>query len=728
MLDRRSFLKLAVGAAAGAAVGTLASPIIWKSLDDLSIWTQNWPWIPRLEKGETHFVRTVSKMCPSSVATKVRLVNDRTVTVSGSEDNPLGGGGVTALAAAEAQMRYAPERVQKPLRKKQDGSYEAISWEEARALLVAKLQKVQKAANKDEALAVISGDENGTINDLLSGLTGQLGSNRFFMMPHEAQSVARAFRLVDGMGRVGYDIANSDCVIAIGADILETWGPVVPTRTAWSATKSSPKEVHMQLAFAGPVLSNTAAGADLWVPLKPNHALSLLLALINAAFEAKATKNLKGLSELRELAKSWTAEKLEKVGGVPQSRFTALVDMLLKAKKPVIIVGSETDQGGALAPFMTGFILNALLGRINTPGGLLALPVAQPAVPKALTYDDMMHKDLLGHCLSLAQKKQKASKLLLIYDANPAYAMPNTFGDTLLSADTFTVSFSSFFDETARKSDLVLPLALGLERFDDVVNPFAVASQVHAAVVPVTKPLYESKSAGEVLMGIGKDLGLDLGAKNFIGLLQKKAHLAGANWKELVQGEVFASNAIIPQRPIKMQASVLEEAAKAIEKPDNRLLPAFVSRRSYGTATTAIPPFNLKTISEKDLEKNILVGRINETTALRQNLREGQRIYLLPERSEAVGQGREAVGQEREAVGQEREGAEQKTKAVQVIVRLDEGVTNNTIALALGFGHTAFPSFNGNKGDNALRLVTSTFEPGTKAAVWVGGVVSTTKG
>ena len=47
MLDRRGFLKF-IG---GAAVGTLATPVVWKGLDDISIWSQNWPWIPSLQYG-----------------------------------------------------------------------------------------------------------------------------------------------------------------------------------------------------------------------------------------------------------------------------------------------------------------------------------------------------------------------------------------------------------------------------------------------------------------------------------------------------------------------------------------------------------------------------------------------------------------------------------------------------------------------------------------------------
>ena len=90
MLDRRGFLKF-IG---GAAVGTLATPVVWKGLDDISIWSQNWPWIPSLQYGnhENTYVRTVSKLCPAAGATKIRLVGGRPVRVLSDPESPLGGG------------------------------------------------------------------------------------------------------------------------------------------------------------------------------------------------------------------------------------------------------------------------------------------------------------------------------------------------------------------------------------------------------------------------------------------------------------------------------------------------------------------------------------------------------------------------------------------------------------------------------------------------------------
>ena len=102
-------------------------------------------------------------------------------------------------------------------------------------------------------MVCISGDENGTMNELLAGFAAQTGSGRFFAMPSDAQATAQAWKLMGGRGRVGFDIPNSDYVFAVGANVLETWGSVVVNRHAWGQARPAGAEPAMRLAYAWPV-------------------------------------------------------------------------------------------------------------------------------------------------------------------------------------------------------------------------------------------------------------------------------------------------------------------------------------------------------------------------------------------------------------------------------------------------------------------------------------------
>ena len=59
-----------------------------------------------------------------------------------------------------------------------------------------------------------------------------------------------------------------------------------------------------------------------------------------------------------------------------------------------------------------------------------------------------------------------------------------------------------------------------------------------------------------------------------------------------------------------------------------------------------------------------------------------------------------------------------KAGKVSAKLRVFEGVTNDTVALTMGFGHTAFGEFNDGKGMNVLTLAAPTSEPGSELSVW----------
>src|SRR5256886_2242699 len=86
--------------------------------------------------------------------------------------------------------------------------------------------------------------------------------------------------------------------------------------------------------------------------------------------------------------------------------------------------------------------------------------------------------------------------LLLVHGANPAHSLPAAFSRALAKAG-FKVSFSSYLDETAAASDLVLPDLHPLEQWNDS-EP---RSGVHALQQPVMQPVFpNTQHAGDVLL------------------------------------------------------------------------------------------------------------------------------------------------------------------------------------------------------------------------------------
>ena len=100
----------------------------------------------------------------------------------------------------------------------------------------------------------------------------------------------------------------------------------------------------------GPCRTTRPRGADLWLPIKPGTELFLLLGVARQLIKDGVAAPAKGLDEFVELVAKWTPEKVCAITGLMPERFAAVVEGLKKAKKPLVVVGSEMDQGGGTAP------------------------------------------------------------------------------------------------------------------------------------------------------------------------------------------------------------------------------------------------------------------------------------------------------------------------------------------------------------------------------------------
>src|SRR3989441_4809160 len=92
--------------------------------------------------------------------------------------------------------------------------------------------------------------------------------------------------------------------------------------------------------------------------------------------------------------------------------------------------------------------------------------------------------------------------VLLIHGANPAHSLPGAFSQAV-ARDGFKASFSSYLDDTAAGSDLILPDLHPLEQWNDA-RPRA---SVVALLQPVMQPVFpEARHTGDVLLrAAGRD-------------------------------------------------------------------------------------------------------------------------------------------------------------------------------------------------------------------------------
>ena len=208
-VDRRSFLGLGLGAVAGIAV----SPVGIKLTDDSSIWTQNWPWTPVPVDGEVTYESSVCSLCPGSCGISVRKIDDRPVKIEGLAEHPINAGGACLHGIAGLQYLYDPARVKTPLKKNGD-TFQEISWDDAIALVAAKLADIRKSGSP-EKLACIADKDQGSVSGLFKRLLKTFGSPNFYTMPSLESYLEMTAATFHGKGNtIGFDLENASFVLS----------------------------------------------------------------------------------------------------------------------------------------------------------------------------------------------------------------------------------------------------------------------------------------------------------------------------------------------------------------------------------------------------------------------------------------------------------------------------------------------------------------------------------
>jgi len=167
------------------------------------------------------------------------------------------------------------------------------------------------------------------------------------------------------------------------------------------------------------------------------------------------------------------------------------------------------------------YALNRLVGSVARTGGTFAGP------PPPIQFDPDLsmvwrfsHWQALVGAIKTGQPVPLGDlprtivppQVLLVRGANPVYELPATLGfREALDSVPFIASFSSHMDDTATMADLVLPGHTYLEDWGTDIPDPGPGFQVVGFQQPVVNPFFDSRSFGDILLSLGKELGFGQG-------------------------------------------------------------------------------------------------------------------------------------------------------------------------------------------------------------------------
>jgi anaerobic selenocysteine-containing dehydrogenase len=702
-LDRRTFIGIVVGAGLGAGAGVNLSPLPWKLTDDISIWTQNWPWVPVPEEGRVSHADTICQVCPGHCGITVRKVKDRAVKIEGKEGYPINDGGICPLGAAGLQLLYGPWRAPGPMRrlgKRGEGKWEQISWDEAINEVVSRLSDLRNQ-NKPETVACITSDDRGTVPQLFARFMKAYGSPNFVAGTSADATSSIAMELAQGKrASVGFDLEEADYVVSFGSGIIEGWGSPVRSIQAYSKWRSKKGSGAPTLVQIEPRLSNTAAKADRWYPVKPGTEATLALglahvmmkeSLFDIGFVEGSTSNFNDWKEM--VLNRYGLEDVSRSTGLSTEDITELARNFAKAKRPLAVWGrGKGTAPGSLYECMAILSLNALVGNMNRRGGMWAnlcdTDMGWPDIPQDAIAENGLDTPRLDEAgtdeYPLAKyrpdalpqamnENPDAVQALLVYEADPYYTyLDSTQVAKAFSRIPYIVSFSSYFDDTAAHADLILPNHNYLERWEDVPSPPELPKPIVGLSKPAISPQLDTRYAADTLMTIAKKLGGTVSNafpwKDYESVLKQTL---GEDWgvlskKGYMEKRFETENQFAfyteYQEPIRAEGSSYRYPLTLIPVELIRL-----ADRRIGN-----PPFCTKSLETTELEGQDLFVDVNPKTCFDFGLADGKHALLETPQGKA-----------------------------KVLVHASEGIMPGVVGIPKGLGHTGYDEYLAGKGVNA---------------------------
>ncbi|MHB8800732.1 MAG: hypothetical protein ACYDBY_19985 [Thermoanaerobaculia bacterium] len=489
-------------AGTGAAAGIVLSPVPWKALDDLSIWTQRPPTPTPRPAGPLAFRFTSCTLCPAACGLKARSFGPQPVGFSGVPGHPASDGGLCPLGLTGHHLAKHPLRAVAPERVS-GGKREVIDRAAASAALSAAIASAAKDPKR--SLLVVDGRPGRSLSRTWRALAAATGG-RYAVPASPSPALDALASRFDGPLALGVDFAKARRVVSFGTPVLTDAGTPGLLARLRAEKRRLPLAERLEVVHVGATRTKSAGLADRFVPIAPGTEAALALGLVHvlldekladAAFLAARTT---GLAELEALAARFAPALVEQRTGVPTGDVVALARDLAQGRPTVVVGGDPAAPISAEADAAIA-ALNLVLG---APGGPL---VARRPAPVEADGDAK-----LAAVTSLDEVPEGSVGLLLLDGTVPEGLVPWVRLEKLLADGAVVASFSAFRAGLGEKATLLLPGPAPLEEAVELDGPADAPLATFAVAPALLAPPKDVVLPEELLREAATAAGLELPA------------------------------------------------------------------------------------------------------------------------------------------------------------------------------------------------------------------------
>ncbi len=481
-MNRRTFLKMAGIGSVSFAFGCSPAPQNLfsqvKTPDDMVV-------------GQPTWYASTCRECPAGCGILAKNREGRIIKIEGNPFHPINRGRLCMRGQAALQGIYNPDRLKTPLLKEND-KWQPLSFSKAESIL--KTRARDTAGKGPDRVRMLTETVGDSMMSLFSSVMQNLNSREPLVFESFAyESLKTANEKVFGVnGLVSYHMERADVLLSFGADFLETWlSPVEYARKfkEMHAQHNGRKNLFFQVS---PLQSLTGANADHWLACKPGSESVVALGLVRQVLDIGKGRELPTSYHefMNKVTAPYTQDQVLQRSGIPLELYEKLIIQLVEARRPLVL---GTDTGASdLNGLQTNLAVNLLNLLLDPQLRLLDFNNRHRVETAA------KRSEVLNFFLNLGSNDVD---LLMLNNVNPVFSMPPDSGvkEALAQSSAFVVSFSNFLDETSEMADLILPVRLPLETWDEYSGKEPMVSTLQPAMGKMT----QASHLGDVLLQAG---------------------------------------------------------------------------------------------------------------------------------------------------------------------------------------------------------------------------------
>ena len=449
--------------------------------------------MPGVEHKST-FCRICEPLCGMVATTE----DGRLIALRPDKDHPLSSGFACQKGIAFTEVQNDPDRVTTPLRRRADGGFDPVSWDEAMTDIAARLGDIHRRHGSG-AIGWYFGNPGAfsyshTLWLPMFMVALGLRSHLFTAGSQDVNNRFVASQLLYGspLALPVPDVLRTDLLVVIGANPIVSHGSVLTMPRIKDRMHDIVKRGGRVLVI-DPRKTETAAQFE-WLGIVPDTDAYLLLSLLHVLFaenladRARIAAQADGVAWLERLARPFSPESTQQHTGIAPDTARSLARDLADTPRAAVYgrVGTSTGQNGTLTTYLLDAV-NLVAGNLDQPGGSmfgsLGLPferrlmAAGGAVLRSIYHRRRSRiggfgSVLLSEPAGLMAKEMTTAgrgqiRALFVSAGNPVLSVPN--GDELEDAMRgleLKVGIDLYVNETTAHCDYVLPAATMYERDD----------------------------------------------------------------------------------------------------------------------------------------------------------------------------------------------------------------------------------------------------------------------